>query len=73
MADIDVSLEELLTIRERLIDDINSQMTPNERQFLLSVKNMKPDFSLLQLEDPSLIASLPSVRWEVDQLIQNAT
>jgi len=39
MAEVDVSLEELLETRERLIHDINTNMTENERQFLLSVKN----------------------------------
>ncbi|MNL74150.1 hypothetical protein D3C87_1997240 [compost metagenome] len=43
-------------------------MTENERQFLLSVKNMTPDFSLLEMENPELIAELPSVKWRLINL-----
>ncbi len=67
MAEVDVSLEELLETRERLIHDINN-MTENERQFLLSVKNKTPDFSLLEMENPDLIADLPSVKWRLINL-----
>jgi predicted nucleotidyltransferase component of viral defense system len=68
MADVDISLDELLEIREKLIYDINTSMTENERQFLLSVKNMTPDFSLLEMENPELIAELPSVKWRLINL-----
>jgi len=68
MSDVDISLEELIDIRERLINDINSSMTKKERNFLLSIKNMTPDFSLLELEDPDLIANLPSVKWKLINL-----
>ncbi len=68
MTEIDVSLEELLETRERLIHDINVNMTENERQFLLSVKNKTPDFSLLEMKNPELIAELPSVKWRLINL-----
>jgi len=68
MADVDTSFDELLEVRERLINDINKDMTENERQFLLSVKNMIPDFSLLEMQNPELIAELPSVKWRLINL-----
>jgi predicted nucleotidyltransferase component of viral defense system len=68
MTEIDVSLEELLETREKLIFDINNSMTENERQFLLSVKSKTPDFSLLEMENTKLIADLPSVKWRLINL-----
>ncbi len=65
MAEIDVSLDELIAVRERLIADINAQMTDDERQFLLSVKNRKPNWILLGMHDPGLVAELPSVKWRL--------
>jgi hypothetical protein len=43
MAEIEVSLDELLDVRERLIHDINESMSDNERKFLLSFKSKQPD------------------------------
>ncbi|MFC5283147.1 nucleotidyl transferase AbiEii/AbiGii toxin family protein [Pedobacter alpinus] len=68
MAEIDVSLDELIAVRERLISDINTQMTNDERQFLLSVKNRKPNWELLGMVNPELVAELPSVRWKLRNL-----
>ena len=68
MAEIDVSLDELITIREKLIYDINADMTDNERRFLLSFKNKKPDWTLLEMDNIDLIAALPSVKWRMINL-----
>ncbi|MGV8963361.1 MAG: nucleotidyl transferase AbiEii/AbiGii toxin family protein [Candidatus Saccharimonadaceae bacterium] len=68
MAEIDVSLQELIAVRERLIQDINADMTDNERKFLLSFKNKKPDWSLLEMDNTDLIAELPSVKWRMMNL-----
>jgi len=67
MAEIEVSLEELLSIREKLIADINKEMTDSERKFLLSVKNKTPDWALLGL-DAALVSELPSVKWRLINL-----
>ncbi len=67
MAEIEVSLEELLSVREKLIADINKEMTDSERKFLLSVKNKTPDWALLGL-DAALVAELPSVKWRLINL-----
>lgn len=68
MAEIDVSLDELISVRKRLISEINAQMTDDERQFLLSVKNRKPNWQLLGMGNPELVEKLPSVRWKLRNL-----
>lgn len=68
MAEIEVSLDELLDVRERLIHDINENMSDNERKFLLSFKSKQPDWSLLEMENAEQIATLPSVQWRMINL-----
>ena len=68
MAEIDVPLEELEEARENLIQQINSQMTDNEKKFLLSFKNKTPDWNLLEMENVAAIANLPSVHWKMINL-----
>ena len=68
MAEVDVPLEQLEEAREQLIHQINSQMTENEKQFLLSFKNKTPDWSLLEMENIEIIANLPSVLWKMINL-----
>lgn len=64
MAEIGVTLEELLSVREKLISDINKDMTDSERKFLLSIKNKTPDCELSGL-DANLVSELPSVKWRL--------
>jgi predicted nucleotidyltransferase component of viral defense system len=73
MAEIDVSLDELIAIREKLIHDINKDMTDNERKFLLSFKNKKPNWALLEMDNTELIAALPSVKWRMVNLEKMTT
>lgn len=68
MAEVDVPLMQLEETREDLIHQINSQMTDNEKQFLLSFKNKTPDWSLLEMENIEIIANLPSVLWKMINL-----
>jgi predicted nucleotidyltransferase component of viral defense system len=68
MAEIDVSLEELIAVREKLIADINHDMTDNERKFLLSFKSKQPDWNLLEIENIETVAALPSVQWRMINL-----
>tara|TARA_R110000868_G_scaffold410464_2_gene698560 strand:- start:3302 stop:4240 length:939 start_codon:yes stop_codon:yes gene_type:complete len=70
MAQVDVPLEQLEEAREDLIHQINSQMTENEKKFLLSFKNKTPDWSLMEMENIGIIANLPSVRWKMINLEQ---
>jgi len=68
MAEVDVPLEQLEEARENLIHQINSQMTDNEKKFLLSFKNKNPDWNLLEMENMDVIANLPSVLWKMINL-----
>jgi len=68
MAEVDIPLEQLEEVRENLIHQINSQMTDNEKKFLLSFKNKTPDWNLLEMENISAIAKLPSVLWKMINL-----
>ena len=68
MAEVDVPLQQLEEARENLIHQINSQMTDNEKKFLLSFKSKTPDWSLLEMENSTVIANLPSVLWKMINL-----
>lgn len=51
--------------RERLVDAIQQSWTNNDRAFLLSFKQGKPDWSLLPLED---LARMPAVQWKLSNI-----
>lgn len=70
MAQVDVPLEQLEEARENLIQQINENMTENEKKFLLSFKNKTPDWNLLEMDNLEVIANLPSVRWKMINLQQ---
>ena len=65
MADQDISQADLEATREQLVRLINSSLTPQQREFLLSFKNRTPDWPLLGL---SGIDQLPAVRWKLQNL-----
>lgn len=65
MTEQNISLLELETAREQLVAVINSSLTQQERDFLLSFKNRDPDWALLGL---SGIENLPAVRWKQHNL-----
>ena len=65
MAHIEVPLSELETTRENLVDLVNSSITKQERQFLLTFKRCSPEWALLGLED---VERLPAVRWKLRNL-----
>lgn len=62
-----VSLEALLEARQRLIGEIHARMGDAGKQFLLSVKRMRPDGSLIGLPQA---AELPAIRWKLHNLAQ---
>ena len=62
MTQVDVPLEELETVRENMISEINVTLTDEERRFLLSFKSLRPQWSLLGLPN---IEALPAVRWKM--------
>tara|TARA_B100000745_G_scaffold221786_1_gene147912 strand:- start:22078 stop:22992 length:915 start_codon:yes stop_codon:yes gene_type:complete len=61
MAEIDVPLEELEAVRERLVALIHQGLTENEKAFLLSFKNREPDWPLLELYE---VSELPAIKWK---------
>lgn len=62
MTDHDVSLGELLEVRDKLIKTINRSLTDSEREFLLSLKSGAPQFDLLSFEN---LDQLPALRWKI--------
>lgn len=61
MAETDVPLVELEAVRARLVDLIHQGLTNIEKAFLLSFKNLVPDWSLLGLDGAS---ELPAIKWK---------
>jgi predicted nucleotidyltransferase component of viral defense system len=60
-----VTFDQLLEVRERLIREVQGSLTDADRDFLLSVKGRRPDWSLLDLPG---IDKLPSVQWKLHNL-----
>ena len=60
-----VSLKQLLDARDKLLKHIHSDLTSNERKFILSVKERRPDWELLGLDG---IDRLPAVQWKLKNL-----
>lgn len=65
MAKVDVPVEELEQVREQLIAVINKEMTAEERAFLLSFKELNPQWELLGLSNIEEVSNLPSVQWKL--------
>lgn len=70
MTQIDVSLDDLIDTREMLIKAIHSDLTEEERQFLISFKSKDPKWDLLSLKNIEVIQELPSVKWKMKNLMQ---
>jgi len=56
-----VPLDELVAVRERLVGLIHEGLTDDEREFLISFKNRKPNWGLLGLDG---ISQLPAIKWK---------
>lgn len=59
---VDVTLDKLIEVRERLINTIDQELTDQERAFLISFKKGEPKWSLLSLSN---IDKLPSIKWKL--------
>lgn len=64
----EITLEELVETRERLLLEIHKTITTEEKQFLLGFKSLKPEWSLLGLDNAEAVSNLPSVRWKIVNL-----
>jgi len=57
-----ITLEELETTRDKLVATLREELTPNERQFIVSMKQGQPLWDLLEIEG---IEDLPAVKWKL--------
>lgn len=57
-----IKLDDLIEARLSLIQFVQHSLNERERQFLLSVKKIKPQWELLELEH---IKNLPAVQWKL--------
>jgi predicted nucleotidyltransferase component of viral defense system len=65
MSRLSVSCEELIMVREQLIDLLRLSLSIDEKRFLLSVKELEPDWTLLGVAG---VEELPAVRWKLQNL-----
>ena len=56
-----VPLNELVAVRECLVELIHEGLTDNEREFLISFKSREPNWDLLGLDS---ISQLPAIKWK---------
>jgi len=61
MAEDEVSLDELVEVRRKLVEQFAGGISENEKAFLLSFKRRSPDWTLLELEG---VEELPAVKWK---------
>jgi hypothetical protein len=64
-----ISAEELRIAGERLVPRLREEMTEGERQFIVSVKEGKPQWDLLEVPG---IENLPAVRWKLQNISRMA-
>lgn len=62
MTDSEVSYETLDETRTKLIEEVNQKLTNNQRQFLLTVKQGEPDWSLIPFET---LRDFPALNWKI--------
>jgi len=62
MATEEVEYDELVTVRDRLIETIRKTMTENEKKFLHSIKQGQPDWGLMPVAG---IDQLPAIQWKL--------
>lgn len=60
-----VDYNELVAVRERLVQSINNSMTENEKRFLLSLKQGEPDWGLMPVAG---IDQLPAIQWKLTNI-----
>lgn len=58
----DVSLNDLVETRDYLIKTMKTWLLIDEKKFLLSIKNMKPDWELLGIKN---VRNFPAVKWKL--------
>lgn len=61
----EVKLEDLISVRSNLITSVKSSLTDEQKNFILSFKNKKPDWNLSGIYG---IENYPSVKWKSQNL-----
>jgi predicted nucleotidyltransferase component of viral defense system len=70
MTQIDIGLDELIKTRELLIKTIHTDLSDEEKKFLISFKSKEPRWELLGMEKIETVQELPSVKWKMKNLMQ---
>jgi hypothetical protein len=65
MTETPVTLDDLLRAREEFIEELVGKMPDEHRRFLLSVKEGKPEWELLEIPH---VEKLPAVQWRLQNL-----
>jgi Nucleotidyl transferase AbiEii toxin, Type IV TA system len=65
MAKREVTCEELVQVRKKVIAALRSALTAPERQFLISIKSGIPQWDLLGIPE---LERLPAIRWKLDNI-----
>jgi len=58
----EITLDDLLSTRQKLVKLIKDNLSDNDRQFILSVKKGEPQWELFE---PGHIKELPAVKWKL--------
>jgi predicted nucleotidyltransferase component of viral defense system len=67
MSRLSVTCEELVVVRDQLVDLLARELSIDEKLFLLSVKELQPNWALLGIGGVEL---LPGVQWKLQNLAQ---
>jgi predicted nucleotidyltransferase component of viral defense system len=62
MVDAELTLDELISIREKYILFVSESLSPDERKFLITLKEGEPEWELLGVTD---MDRLPAVQWKL--------
>ena len=65
MIEDSVGCSELVQVRKSLIHTIQTELTNEERRFLLSIKQAKPEWNLLGIEG---LEKLPAIQWKLNNI-----
>ncbi len=65
MAREPVALDDLLAVRERLRSELPAAVTPEHRQFLISLVGAEPEWDAAPC---SHLSEMPAIRWKLENL-----
>jgi len=65
MTSISFTYKDYEETRERLVNEIHSQLTENDRKFIISFVEGNPDWDAFQLD---VLKELPAVKWKLQNL-----